>query len=233
METKDIQKKLAEPFPIKVVGWKPQSVKGNRAMALAYIDARDVEDRLDNVVGIGAWKDHYDVLADGSVVCQLSVRLEGEWITKTDVGSQSEQPDSGDRMKSAFSDALKRAAIKFGIGRYLYSLPTVWCDYDPVKKCFTDTPPLPDFAIPEDEKRKSVPRQTPPKTQPPAAATPPAASGIDVKQIMQQFKECQTNEQYQVLINLMGKIKDKITESELAHFREEAKRLSAKFGSAK
>jgi hypothetical protein len=40
-----------------------------------------------------------------------------------DVGGPSEQPDEGDRVKAAFSDALKRAAVKFGIGRYLYRLP--------------------------------------------------------------------------------------------------------------
>ena len=45
------QERLAEPFPADVVGWKPQTVKGNRAVACGqYIDARDVMDRLDAVV---------------------------------------------------------------------------------------------------------------------------------------------------------------------------------------
>jgi len=49
-------------------------------------------------------------------------------------------------LKAAFSDALKRTAVKFGIGRYLYRLPQQWADYDPVKKQFAGTPRLPDWA---------------------------------------------------------------------------------------
>ena len=103
--------------------FKPQMVKNNRCLAMAYIDARLIQDRLDGVLGVENWQDQYDILTDGSVMCRLRVRLGGRWITKSDVGSPSEQPDSGDRLKAAFSDALKRAAVKFGIGRYLYRLP--------------------------------------------------------------------------------------------------------------
>src|SRR5207249_11297034 len=71
-----------------------------------------------------------------------------EWSTKMDGGGQSEQPDEGDRRKAAFSDALKRAAVKFGIGRYLYRLPALWVDYDPAKKQLRSTPQLPPSAIP-------------------------------------------------------------------------------------
>jgi hypothetical protein len=63
-----------------------------------------------------------------------------------DVGGPSEQPDGGDRLKAAFSDALKRAAVKFGIGRYLYRLPQQWADYDPAKRQFSAAPRLPDWA---------------------------------------------------------------------------------------
>jgi hypothetical protein len=134
----DIAKRLAEPFPDASIGMKPQSVKGNRALVVFYCDARDVMDRLDAVIGIGSWQDDYELLPDGSVICRLKICVEDRWITKTDVGSPSEQPDGGDRLKAAFSDALKRAAVKYGIGRYLYSMPNLWADYDPVKRCFTD-----------------------------------------------------------------------------------------------
>jgi hypothetical protein len=67
------------------------------------------------------WQDEYECLPDGSVVCRLRLRLGDEWITKMDVGAPSEQPDEGDRRKAAFSDALKRAAVKFGIGVRLVS----------------------------------------------------------------------------------------------------------------
>lgn len=129
-----VLKGFTREFPESEIKLKPAMVKGNRCLALAYIDARLVMDRLDEVVGINGWKDEYTVLSTGEVECRLSVRIAGEWIAKADVGGQSEQPDEGDRMKSAFSDALKRAAVKFGIGRFLYRRPQQWMDYDPVKK---------------------------------------------------------------------------------------------------
>ena len=103
----DIRARLAAPFEVREVKFKPQSVKGNRALALAYIDCRVVQDRLDAVLGVENWQDSYDILPDGSVVCRLALKIDGEWITKTDVGSPSEQPDGGDRLKAAFSEDRK------------------------------------------------------------------------------------------------------------------------------
>jgi hypothetical protein len=134
---------LAAPFDRAEVKFKPGVVSGQRALALPYIDARCVQDRLDVVVGAANWQDDYAFLADGSVLCRLSLRLGGEWIVKTDVGGPSEQPDEGDRHKAAVSDALKRAAVKWGIGRYLYRLPQLWSDFDPAKKRFARQPVLP------------------------------------------------------------------------------------------
>ena len=148
----EVRAALAALFEVREVKWKPQSVKGNRAMAMAYIDARLVMDRLDAVLGVENWQDSYDIQPDGSVVCRLALRLGGEWVTKTDVGSPSEQPDGGDRLKAAFSDALKRAAVKFGVGRYLYRLPAVWADYDAQKRQFVTTPALPLWAVPKDDR---------------------------------------------------------------------------------
>lgn len=143
-----IATELAEFFDPREVKFKPQSVKGNRALAICYIDARLVMDRLDEVVGPHGWSDEYTPLPDGSVLCRLTVRVGGEAVTKCDVGSPSEQPDEHDRTKAAFSDALKRAAVKFGVGRYLYRLPQTWCDYDPQKRRFSATPQLPAWALP-------------------------------------------------------------------------------------
>src|SRR5579883_3509654 len=125
---------LAAPFEPRDIKFKPQMVKNNRCLAMAYIDARLIQDRLDEVLGVENWEDAYKILPDGSVMCRLRLKLGDRWITKTDVGSLSEQSDSGDRTKAAFSDALKRAAVKFGVGRYLYRLPSLWCDYDPQRK---------------------------------------------------------------------------------------------------
>ncbi len=148
-DVRTITDALSAPFNIKEVKFKPQSVKGNRALALAYIDCRVIQDRLDAVLGVENWQDEYELLTDGSVLCKLQLKIGERWITKMDVGSPSDQPDGGDRLKAAFSDALKRAAVKFGIGRYLYRLPAQWADYDPVKKQFTQPPQLPGFALPK------------------------------------------------------------------------------------
>ena len=129
--------------------WKPQAISGSRALAVCYIDARAVMDRLDDVFGVAGWQDAYQPLAEGTVLCRLRVLIEGQWVEKQDVGGESEQKDGGDRAKAAFSDALKRAAVKLGVGRYIYSLPLQWVDYDPQKKQFTRTPTLPTWALPK------------------------------------------------------------------------------------
>lgn len=139
---------LAEPFDPAEIKWKPGSVSGNRCLAIGYVDARLVAERLDDVLGVVGWQDSYECLPDGAVVCRLRCKIGGEWITKEDVGAQSEQPDEGDRRKAAFSDALKRAAVKFGVGRYLYRLPPQWLDYDPQKRRIVGTPRLPAEALP-------------------------------------------------------------------------------------
>jgi hypothetical protein len=139
---------LAAPFDPEDIRWKPQAVSGNRALAIAYLDARAVMDRLDEVLGIDGWKDRYQFLPDGSAICTLQLRLGDRVVSKQDVGGPSEQPDEGDRRKAAISDGLKRAAVKFGIGRFLYRLPKQWCDYDPQKKQFVKTPQLPASALP-------------------------------------------------------------------------------------
>lgn len=143
MTPEELKSALCRPFPAEETGWKPQAVKGNRAMAVAYLDARSVADRLDEVFGPGGWGDEYVVTPGGDVICSIRCLVDGAWVSKSDTGGESEQPDAGDRRKSAFSDAFKRAGVKWGVGRYLYDLPKQWCDYDPVKKQFVSTPQLP------------------------------------------------------------------------------------------
>lgn len=114
---------LAAEFPRDAISWRSQSLNkdGTSAMALAYIDARDVMDRLDKVCGPANWQDRYEFHGPRTV-CYLSIRIDGEWITKADGAGDSDV----EAEKGAISDALKRAAVKWGIGRYLYSLPAPW-----------------------------------------------------------------------------------------------------------
>jgi hypothetical protein len=181
-----IAQALAAPFDAAEVKFKPQTVSGNRALAVPFVDARVIQDRLDDVLGVMGWQDSYQSLPDGSVVCRLRIRLGAEWITKEDVGGQSEQPDEGDRRKSAFSDALKRAAVKFGIGRYLYRVKPQWVDYDPQKRQFLRTPALPVVTGPAPPKPAAAApaaAETPApekngRARPAAAASAPPARGI-------------------------------------------------------
>jgi hypothetical protein len=147
MNQNDIAAALRAPFAAEDVKFKPAVVSGNRALAVAYVDARTIMDRLDEVLGVDGWQDRYEVLPDGNVACRLRCKIGEQWITKVDVGGPSEQPDDGDKLKAAFSDALKRAAVKFGIGRFLYHVPHQWCDYDPKKRCFVTAPKLPAWAV--------------------------------------------------------------------------------------
>jgi len=91
---------------------------GNRQ--LSYVTARTVMNRLDSVIGPENWWDEYTPLQNG-ILCKLTVRLpDGEEICKSDAGGHAGMSDEGDDEKSGFSDAFKRAAVKFGIGRHLY-----------------------------------------------------------------------------------------------------------------
>lgn len=119
---------LARPFPGFSVRWRigRKSKKGDKAMPLAYIDARDVMDRLDGVVGPQNWQSRYTETTSGRVICELSILVNGEWITKSDGAGDTQV----EREKGAISDAFKRAAVHWGIGRYLYSMDAPWLAID-------------------------------------------------------------------------------------------------------
>lgn len=128
----DLFERLRAPFPGDAIHWRAQTMnrEGTSAMALAYIDARDVMDRLDEVCGPANWSDSYTETAKGRLICALSVRVDGEWITKSDGAGDTDV--EGD--KGAISDALKRTAVKWGIGRYLYDMPITWADCESYEK---------------------------------------------------------------------------------------------------
>ena len=116
----DIFDALAADFPQDTVRWKPA---GNRKVP--YITARTVMNRLDEVLGPENWWDDYMPLQNG-VMCRLTIQLpDGDRLTKVDAGGHAGMSDEGDDEKSGFSDAFKRAAVKFGVGRLLYGEPPV------------------------------------------------------------------------------------------------------------
>jgi len=126
----DIWNKLAAEFPREEIEWRAQNLKvdGTSALALAYITARHVMDRLDEAVGPANWSDRYE-FSGGTAICNLSLRIGGEWVTKADgAGTTDVEAEKGQ-----ISDALKRAAVRWGIGRYLYEIDSPWVPCDSYK----------------------------------------------------------------------------------------------------
>lgn len=122
--------RLKEPFNDSELEWKPQSVgiKNGKpwAMILCYVQARAIQNRLDEVFGPMNWKDEYRFEQNG-VICRLSVYCseKKEWIAKEN-GSPETDIES---FKGGISGAFKRVASSgYGIGRYLYELDTTFAD---------------------------------------------------------------------------------------------------------
>jgi len=115
---------LSAPFALDDLEFRAGTTNNDKtkALALAYITSRAVMNRLDEVVGPANWRDEYRPGPDGGVVCGLSLRIEGEWVIKWD-GAENTNFEA---IKGGLSDAFKRAAVKWGIGRYLYNTPDFW-----------------------------------------------------------------------------------------------------------
>lgn len=156
-------RKLETPFPEEDLDWRIAQCGTTQAgkvwaKCLVYINARAVMDRLDQVVGPENWKDRYWKEGD-AIMCGLSIKVNGEWIEKVD-GSEATDIEA---VKGGLSGALKRAAVKWMIGRYLYRLTEGWVeeindkggdDYHYAKtkegKAFYWKPPhMPKWALPE------------------------------------------------------------------------------------
>lgn len=125
-----IAAELAAPFDPDDVDFRVQgraSTEG-KAQILAYIDARTVQDRLDAVVGIENWSFDWTAIAtdDKGEIVSVKATITVYGISKSDVGVASNV--EGD--KGAVSGGEKRAAVQWGIGRYLYALPATWQTVD-------------------------------------------------------------------------------------------------------
>lgn len=173
---------LGKPFPAGEVSWKIQvtNKEKTKGMAVPYLDARAISNRLDAVVGQNNWKDEYKPWHNYvtkqeqkfAQLCTIYIYDEErkEWIGKTDGAEDSDISP----IKGGLSDALKRAAVRWNIGRYLYDFEDIWVEIEPrggsyvIKK--SERAKLADFYT------KSVAALF--GTQPAAGKqSPPAASG--------------------------------------------------------
>ena len=149
-------KTLKKPFSAQDIEWRVQrsGFKNGKvwAMVLAYVTNRAIMDRLDETVGPQGWCNKFEPGPNGGIVCGLSIKVGDEWITKWDGADNT----GIEAIKGGLSTAMKRSAVQWGIGRYLYDLDVVfanvheggahsgklkddtWFKWDP--------PPLPEWA---------------------------------------------------------------------------------------
>lgn len=109
-----------------------QSIGQNKTGAvgvtiLLYKDARVDMRMLDEVVGAMNWQREHKLIGD-RLYCTVSIynSENGQWISKSDVGIESNTA----KEKGQASDAFKRACFNWGIGRELYSAPFVYIQLD-------------------------------------------------------------------------------------------------------
>jgi len=124
--------RLAEPFTDEEIEWRVQTTikegtSDQKSLYLPYVTNRAIQNRLDEVFGVGGWSNEYKQAGDGWL-CGITARFKDEkgeiyTLTKWDGASSTHiEP-----LKGGLSDAMKRAAVQWGIGRYLYDLEPVWC----------------------------------------------------------------------------------------------------------
>lgn len=172
-------KKLAEPFPASDIEWRVQQAGAQAekpwALVLAYVTNRAIMQRLDDVCGIENWRNEYQSAPDGGVMCGISVRVwvdKGqpgnfqEWVTKWD-GAENTNVEA---VKGGLSNAMKRAAVQWGMGRYLYKLEASFVslsktkieggnrhyDKDTKSTYYWNSPALPVWALPEKVERQAA-----------------------------------------------------------------------------
>lgn len=131
----NILTELRKPFHPSVITWKPGAVahSGDKALAMAYADLRAYQDRLDEVCGLN-WSVSYTPWGD-RIICHLTIT----GITRSSTGEPDSQAERNEIAGTATeAQSFKRAAAMFGLGRYLYNLPSVWVEYNKEHRTFTD-----------------------------------------------------------------------------------------------
>ena len=127
IKEKDLNKKLSAKTPDSERKYRVGNTfdyQGKKfANMLCYVDARYVQDKLDEVIGTGHWSSDFMEIK-GSLFCRITIsflRNDGEIgiVSKMDCGTES----NVEKQKGEASDAFKRAGVQLGIARDLYNLP--------------------------------------------------------------------------------------------------------------
>ena len=164
---------LAEPFDPCDIKWRVARTgtnsKGIWCVVQAYVTARAIQNRLDDVVGQANWAlQRPEIFASGAksgFACGISIKVGDEWVTKWDVSETT----GIDPIKGGFSGAMKRAGYQWGIGRYLYHIEEKYAEVSATEMrgpgwnyarmpkdkggevYYWKTPTLPGWAMPKDD----------------------------------------------------------------------------------
>ena len=118
----ELSKQLSDPFPEDDIEWRVQQSgmgkSGPWVMVIPYVTNRAIQKRLDDVFSPMGWRNEYKPVGDKGFICGISAKIEGEWVTKWD-GAECTNIEP---LKGGLSNSMKRCAVQWGIGRYLYSL---------------------------------------------------------------------------------------------------------------
>lgn len=147
---KDLYHKLRQPFDQRFVSWKINNYNSSKTRALItfYLDARAVQHRLNEVLGVDGWSFSFTELekAEG-VHGKLTIYFYTDQtngpdciinsVTREDVGYPA-TTEKSEWYKDAVSDALKRCAVHFGVGHFLYALPQLWIDLKQPEQRYLD-----------------------------------------------------------------------------------------------
>ncbi len=142
-----ITKKLKEPFEASLIHWRVGATSQDKktGIALAYINARDVMKRFDDVCG-----DNWQVDYPFKGCCRIGLKINDEWLWRSNGAGETDIEGE----KGVYSDSFKRAAVLWGVGRYLYYLENNWVPIKPQGRSHVIvTPPtLPRWALPKQDK---------------------------------------------------------------------------------
>lgn len=112
---------LTAPILPNEVEWRVQSqTSTGKLIVVPYINNRCVMTRFDAAFGAENWRSEFREISNG-FLCRLTVTINKREVYREDGASKT----NIEPVKGGISDAMKRAAVQFGLGRCLYDYPRV------------------------------------------------------------------------------------------------------------
>ena len=157
----DIFAALAAPFDPAEIKWRVGATNQgkDKGLPVCYVDARTVQDRLDDVLTPFGWQCRHEMGHDKRITCHIGVcyleHPDEPWIWKSDGAGETDT----EAEKGSYSDSFKRAAVKWGVAKYLYAVKAPWVAIEPAGKSFkikTDELPKLSALLPSPSKLTDV-----------------------------------------------------------------------------